>query len=127
VTKGVRVVAYSWGGLAGLIAAIAWAALTLFIIFVMLQVFRMLESTKMLIDGIRQETVPLLSELTTTVRGVNKELDRVDGLLESAGKIAQNAERLSSVVEQTVSSPLIKLVAFGAGAARAVRRFRKEK
>lgn len=120
-------VAYSWGGLAGLIAAIAWAALTLFIIFVMLQVFRMLESTKMLIDGIRQETVPLLSELTTTVRGVNKELDRVDGLLESAGKIAQNAERLSSVVEQTVSSPLIKLVAFGAGAARAVRRFRKEK
>jgi uncharacterized protein YoxC len=124
---GVTVVAYSWGGLAGLIAAIAWAALTLFIIFVMLQVFRMLESTKMLIDGIRQETVPLLNQLTTTVSTVNKELERVDGLLESAGKIAQNAERLSSVVEQTVSSPLIKLMAFGAGATRAVRRFRKEK
>jgi hypothetical protein len=30
-------------------------------------------------------------------------------------------------VEAAVSSPLIKVAAFGAGAARAMRRFRKEK
>ena len=110
-----------------MVAALAWALMVLFVGLVFVNLFRVLESTKMLIDGIRQETVPLLSEVTTTVTGVNKELDRADGMLESAGNIVKNAERISSVVEQAVSSPLIKVIAFGAGASRAVRRLKKEK
>jgi hypothetical protein len=117
----------SLGGVAAIIVAAFWALLVLALALVMINVFRVLESTKMLIDGIRQETVPLLGEVTTTVSGVNKELDRVDGLLESAGNMAKTAERITSVVEQTVSSPLIKIAAFGAGAARALRRLRKDK
>jgi len=58
---------------------------------------------------------------------VNKELDRVDGMVESAGNIVKSAERVSAGVEQTVSSPLIKVAALGAGATRALRRFRKDK
>ena len=119
--------AISWGGLAGLVAAIAWAVLVLALFVVMLNLFRLLESTKMLVDGIRQETVPLLGEVTTTVTSVNKELDRLDGMVESAGNIVKSAERVSAVVEQAVTSPLIKVIAFGAGASRAVRRLRKEK
>jgi len=121
------VLAISWGGLAGLVAAIAWAVLVLALFVVMLNLFRLLESTKMLVDGIRQETVPLLGEVTTTVTSVNKELDRLDGMVESAGNIVKSAERVSAVVEQAVTSPLIKVIAFGAGASRAVRRLRKEK
>ena len=117
----------SLGGIAGLIAAIAWTALVIVGLFVVFALFRVLESTRMLIEGIRQETVPLLSEVTTTVTSVNKELERVDGIMESAGHIVKNVERVSSVVEQTVSSPLIKLAAFGAGASRAVRRLRRKK
>ena len=119
--------AISWGGLAGLVAAIAWAVLVLALFVVMLNLFRLLESTKMLVDGIRQETVPLLGEVTTTVTSVNKELDRLDGMVESAGNIVKSAERVSAVVEQAVTSPLIKVIALGAGASRAVRRLRKEK
>lgn len=117
----------SVGGVAGLIAAVAWAVLVLFLALVFVNLFRVLESTKMLIDGIREETVPLLSEVKTTVSGVNRELDRADGVLESAGNIAKSAERLAHVVEQAVSSPLIKVIALGAGASRAVRRLRKDK
>jgi uncharacterized protein YoxC len=127
MTKEDAVIAFSWGGLAGIIAAVAWAFMVLFIAVVMVNVFRLLESTKLLVDGIRQETVPLLGELKTTVSSVNKELDRVDGIMESAGKIAQSAERLTAVVEQTVSSPLVKVAAFGAGMSRAVRRLRRDK
>jgi len=119
--------AVSWGAIAGLVAAVAWAVLVLALFVVMLNLFRLLEATKMLVDGIRQETVPLLGEVTNTVTAVNKDLDRLDGMVESAGNIVKSAERLSSVVEQAVSSPLIKLAAFGAGASRAVRRFRKDK
>jgi uncharacterized protein YoxC len=117
----------SVGGVAGLIAAVAWAVLVLVLGLVFVNLFRVLESTKMLIDGIREETVPLLSEVKTTVSGVNRELDRADGLLESVGNIAKSGERLAHVVEQAVSSPLIKVIAFGAGASRAVRRLRKDK
>jgi hypothetical protein len=47
--------------------------------------------------------------------------------MESAGKISKSAERVTAVVEQAVSSPLIKAIAFSAGVARAVRRFRGER
>jgi uncharacterized protein YoxC len=117
----------SLGGIAAMVAAFVWLVLVLFLGLVFVNLFRVLESTKMLIDGIRQETVPLLGEVRTTVVGVNREMDRVDSVLDSAGKIAKNAERISSVVEQAVSSPLIKIIAFGAGASRAARRIRKKK
>ncbi len=93
----------------------------------MVNLVRVLESTRILIDGIRSETVPLLSEVRKSVVGVNKELDRVDGIVTSAGNITKSVERVSGVVEKAVSSPLVKIIAFGAGASKALRRFRGEK
>ncbi|HXF57774.1 MAG TPA: DUF948 domain-containing protein [Actinomycetota bacterium] len=112
---------------AAIIAAAFWAVLVLFLALVLVNLFRLVESARALVDGIRQETVPLLAEVKATVSSLNRELDRVDGLVESAGRIVKSAERVSSVVEQAVSSPLIKAVAFGAGASRALRRLRREK
>ena len=114
------------GSAAAMVGAIAWAVLVAFLGLMLVNVFRVLESTKMMIDDLRKETVPLLQEVTGTVSGVNKELDRVDGMVESAGNIVKSVERISGVVEQTVSSPLIKVAAFGAGATRAARKFRKK-
>ncbi len=82
-----------------------------------------LDSSRVLLDGVTKESVPLLSEVTTTVKNVNRELDRTDTILESAGNMAKSAERLTAVVEQTVSSPLIKIISFGAGAGSAFKRF----
>jgi uncharacterized protein YoxC len=116
----------SLGGIAGIVAAVAWAVLVVLLVGVMFALFRVLEATRMLLDGIRQETVPLLSEMTITVTSVNKELNRVDVLLEASGSIVRSAERVTAVVERTVSNPLIKVAALGAGAARAVRWLRKD-
>ena len=117
----------SAGGVAAIIAAGVWGVLALVLAYMVFKTAVLLDSTTKLVDGIRQETVPLLSEVTTTVTSVNKELDRVDGMVESAGNIVRSAERLSSVVEQAVSSPLIKVIAFSAGASRAVRRLQRKK
>jgi uncharacterized protein YoxC len=124
------VIASIWssaGGVAALVAAIAWAALVVFMMWQFTGLFRVLEATRMAIDDLRKETVPLLREVTTTVSSVNKELERADGMVESAGNIIKSAERISTVVEHAVSSPLIKVAAFGAGASRAVRRLRKKR
>jgi uncharacterized protein YoxC len=114
----------SGGEWALIILAAFWGVLVLFISLVLVNLFRVLESTKGLIDGIRQETVPLLSEVKTSVTKVNRELDRADTLMASAGNITKSVERLSSVVERTISSPLVKAAAFGAGASKAFKRFR---
>ena len=115
------------GDSAAIIAAIAWAVLVFFVSLAIVQLFGMIQTTALLIDDLRKETVPLLHEVTSTVTSVNKELERLDGMVGSAGNIVKSAERISSVVEQAVSSPLIKIIAFGAGASRAARRIRKKK
>jgi uncharacterized protein YoxC len=123
------VIASVWGGIgsiAAIIAASFWAVLALFLAFMVFRLSVTLQATTMIIDDVRKETVPLLSEVTTTVSSVNKELQRVDGMVESAGNIVKSVERVSSVVEQAVSSPLVKVIAFSAGAQRAVARLRKK-
>jgi hypothetical protein len=59
-----------------------------------------------------------------TVTNVNKELERADAIVEAAGRIAGSASRITTVVEQTVSSPLIKVAAFAAGATKAIQKLR---
>ena len=118
---------FSAGDISLIVLAAFWGLLVFFLAAVLIIMVRVLESTKMLIDGIRSETVPLLGEVKTTVQGVNKELDRVDTIMDSAGKMTKSVERITVVVEQTVSNPLIKFAAFAAGASRAFKRVRKEK
>lgn len=117
----------SAGDWALIVLAVFWAVLVLFIALMLVNLVRVLESTRSLIDGIRQETVPLLGEVKNSVVGVNKELDRVDGIMASAGNITKSVERVSAVVEKAVSSPLVKVIALSAGASKAVKRFRGEK
>ena len=82
------------GDVALIILAGFWGLLVLFLCYVLVKTVAVIASTQLLIDGIRQETVPLLSEVTGTVTGVNKELDRVDGMVESAGNIVTLRELL---------------------------------
>ncbi|HSL15265.1 MAG TPA: DUF948 domain-containing protein [Actinomycetota bacterium] len=118
------VVAATGGDIALIVLAVFWGLLVLFLCVVLLNTFRVLEATKMLIDGIRQETVPLLTEVRNSVVKTNRELDRVDGMLESASAIVGRVEKISRLVEQAVSSPLVKLIGVGAGLRSAATRFR---
>lgn len=120
-------VALTGGDIALIVLTAFWGLLVLFLCIVLLNTFRILESTKLLIDGIRQETVPLLTEVRNSVVKTNRELDRVDGMLESAGKVTARVERVSHLVEQAVSSPLVKIIGLGAGLKSAAARFRGSK
>jgi uncharacterized protein YoxC len=115
----------SSGGTAAIIAACTiGGGIAIFLLFMTFQLTRILESVKETIDGVRTEVVPLLSEVRTTVIDVNKELERVDGMLDSVGKITKTVERVTSLVEQAVSGPLVKVAAAGAGLAKAFRKVR---
>ena len=117
-------VAATAGDVALILLASFWGLLVLFLCVVLLNTFRTLESTKMLIDGIREETVPLLSEVRNSVVKTNRELDRVDGMLASAATIVGRIEKVSGLVEKAASGPLVKVISFGVGLSKAASRFR---
>jgi len=117
------VLALGAGDSALIILAAFWALLVGFLCYVLFSTSRVLESTKMTIDAMRDETVPLLREVRTSVEKTNRELDRVDTMLESAGTVVARVEKLSGLVEQAASSPLVKIISFGAGLKGAVSKF----
>jgi uncharacterized protein YoxC len=117
----------SAGDVALIVLAAFWGLLVLGLCLVLVNTFNVLTSTKMLIDGIRQETVPLLSEVRNSVVKTNRELDRVDGMLESAGNIVARIEKISRLVEQVATGPLFRIISLGAGLSKAASRFRSGK
>jgi len=111
------------GDVALIVLSSFWGLLVLFLCIVLVNTFRVLESTKILIDSMREETVPLLREVKGSVERTNRELDRIDVVLEAAGEITGRVQRISGLVEQAVSSPLVKIISMGAGLRRAASRF----
>lgn len=108
------------GDTALIIIAAFWGLLVLGLIIVLVNTFRVLESTKMTIDTMREETVPLLREVKGSVERANRELDRVDTMLISANDIVGRVEKLSGLAEQAAASPLVKVISFGAGLRKGV-------
>jgi uncharacterized protein YoxC len=113
------------GDVALIVLAAFWGLLVLFLCVVLLSTYNVLTATKMLIDGIREETVPLLTEVRNSVVKTNREIDRIDGMLQSADAIVGRVEKVSGLVEQAVTSPLVRIVGIGAGLRSAASRFRK--
>jgi uncharacterized protein YoxC len=106
--------------------AIAWTivaflvgALVVVLCVVMANLFRVLTSTKDLIDGVTKQTVPLLGEVNTTVALVNQELGRVDGILATAEGVTASVGTMVNTVSSTITSPLVKLSAFAYGLRKA--------
>jgi uncharacterized protein YoxC len=109
--------------------AIAWTivaflvgALIVVLCVVMANLFRVLTSTKDLIDGVTKQTVPLLGEVNTTVAMVNQELGRIDGILATAEGVTASVGGMVNTVSATITSPLVKLSAFAYGLRRAAGR-----
>lgn len=103
------------GDLALILISVGFLAIAGFLCVVLLNTFRVLESTKMTIDAFRQETVPLLREVKTSLEKTNRELDRVDTMLTSATEIVGRVEKLTGLAQEAAASPLVKVISFGAG------------
>ena len=109
------VLAMTGGDAAMIVLAVGWVVLVGGLLFVLLNTFRVLESTKMTIDAMREETIPLLREVKTSVEKTNREIDRVDVMLDNANSIVARVEKLSGLVEEAASSPLVKIISVASG------------
>ena len=110
----------SGGEVAGLIVAVFWAVLVCFIAFVLVKLGKVVGDTSNLVQGVTDQTVPLLGEVTNSVVHVNVELERVDAITANVQSISTNVSALTGVFAATLGSPLIKVAAFSYGVRRAL-------
>jgi uncharacterized protein YoxC len=119
--------ALTGGEVALIVLAAGWVLLVAFLCYVLLKTSDVLVSTRLTIDAMREETVPLLREVKGSVERTNAHLERVGGVLDAANSIVGRVERLSGLVERAVSNPLVKVISVGAGLKTVADRFGKGK
>jgi len=78
-----------------------------------------------LADELTGHAVAVLGDAEATVVRARAELDRVDDLVGSAEAITHTVGSASRLAHVALASPLIKVMALGAGTARAGRRLRR--
>lgn len=115
----------SVGEVSGLIAAIAFALMSVFTAWLLYQLVRTMGILNHFIDDVRVETIPLMTRFQATMDHVNNELDRVDGILTAVESMSQKANSATKVVQEVVTSPIVKAIGIGAGAGKAYGKWRK--
>ena len=110
------------GQVAGLIVAVFFAIAVIVLCFILLKLGKILEETQRLVAGVTDKTVPLLTEVTTSVEHVNAELTRVDAITANVQSMTGNISSLTSLFAATLGSPIIKVAAFSYGVRRAANK-----
>jgi uncharacterized protein YoxC len=113
-------VTVSLGAIVGLVFAVVFAVLVGFLALVLVKLGQVLTEATRLVNGITEQTIPLLGEVTTSVTHVNDQLVRVDAITGNVQTLSQNVSALSSVFAATLGGPLVKAAAFSYGVRRAL-------
>ena len=116
----------SGGAIVGLIFAIFFALGVCFFAFVLVRLAEVLKETTKLVAGITQETVPLLSEITDTVKNGNHQLEKVDGMTTNIQTMTGNVTSLVNTATSVVGGPLVKVASFSYGVRAAITTRRNE-
>lgn len=114
------------GDIVGLIFAIAFALLMLFLCLIVYKLTKVVEETQTLVQGITQETVPLLGQVNTSVGHVNSELVRVESITANVQSMTSNLSSLTSLFAATLGSPVVKVAAFSYGVRQAAGKREKK-
>lgn len=98
--------------LVGLVAAVVW-------------MLREAAALRRATGELRERAAALHDELEAVAARADEQLERVDGLVNSAESISEVVGSASRLASTAMAGPVIKAVALGSGAARAGRRLRR--
>jgi hypothetical protein len=110
---------------AAIVVAVVGGVVLLALIAVLWSLAKTLRALRSTADDLHKEGLSVLGDMRGTVGQANSELERVDGLLGTAESISTTVDSASRLAYLAFSNPIIKVLAFGAGTARATRRFRR--
>ena len=111
--------------LAAIIVAVASIIGVAVLVFALVALTRTLATLRLSIEELRRETLPVIDELQRTVTQANVDLERLDGLLDSATSVTNTVDSASQLAYLAFSNPLIKAIAFATGTAKAAKALRR--
>lgn len=111
--------------MAAVVAAGAGVVLVVALLFTLASLTRTLAVLRVAVDDLRRETLPLVTQVHSTVQQANAELTRVDHLLGTAESISETLDSASRLAYLAFSNPVVKAMALAAGTSRAARRLRR--
>ncbi|UWP87614.1 DUF948 domain-containing protein [Dactylosporangium fulvum] len=128
------------GGLAALIAALAFLVLVCLLAVPILRVRHTIDAATVALRDAADQTTPMLErvnmtidnvnvalqQMHTTLDGVNMQLARIDTITENVSHVSANVANLSTVVSAAAANPLVKVAAFGYGVRKAAANRRRE-
>jgi len=120
----VTVIAVGAGDVAVLIFAAFFGVVAVVLALLLGNLSRVVTSLKETVDGVKDETIPLIGEVGNTVKGVNKEIERLDGIAAGVQGIVESVETITKTVQVTVTNPLVKALAFLVGVRRAASKMK---
>lgn len=106
---------WTLGGIAGLIAALAFAYLVIRIAGLVAKAGKILDETRVSVRTTTDNVQPTLVKLTDTVSLTNDQLSRVDGITSNVSSMTTNAQALTSLFSASMGAPLVKVAAFSYG------------
>ena len=111
----------SAGQIAALVAAGAFVVLVLLMAVPLLKLGRTLDEATVAIRKAHEGSAPLLDDAQTTLRQVNTQLERVDGITAGARTVSTNVSVLTSLFTATLGGPLVRAAAFSYGLNKAIK------
>jgi hypothetical protein len=93
----------------------------------LLKLGRTLDEATIAIRKAHEGSAPLLDDAQVTLRQVNTQLDRVDGITSSARTVTSNVSVLTSLFTATLGGPLVRAAAFSYGLNKAIKSRRSGK
>ena len=111
--------------LAAVVVAIASVVGVVLLVIALVAISRTLTTLRLTIEQMRRETVPVLTELQRTVTVANVELEKLDGLLDSASGVTATVDSASHLAYLAFSNPVIKAMAVATGATKAAKALRR--
>jgi methyl-accepting chemotaxis protein len=112
------------GVLAIVVTAIATLAVAV-LLGAALSLRRSARDLQALADELADHASMVITDAEATVARARRELDRVDDLVGSAEAISETVESATRLAHTALTTPLIKVMALGAGTARVGRKLRK--
>jgi uncharacterized protein YoxC len=105
----------SIGDIAGVIAALAFAYLVFRLGSLIGKAGKVLDEARIGVRGVSEQTVPLLSQVTSTVSSTNDQIVRLDTITANVSSMSTNINALTSLFAATMGSPVVKVAAFTYG------------
>ncbi|MGI8768334.1 MAG: DUF948 domain-containing protein [Propionibacteriaceae bacterium] len=118
----------TFGGIAGLIAAIAFAILVILLAIPLLKLGRVLEEVRLTVRDLGHGVPELMTGLKGTIDATNGEIEKLGVITEDASRVtahatvvSENAAQMATLFTATLGGPLVRTAAFSYGVRKAIR------